>query len=325
MKRTNYARPVKYLLTLFILGFLGWYVYSNWEQFANLELSQPLFLIPAVAAFLLNVFLMGLLIEQVIRVRGIKLKFGEIFGLSILTRFSKQFAPGYLGFTVRAVYLKKHFGISYAHFSSGLILSNILQFFISGLIVLILLAVGTTLVFSNSIFLLVALFVMMFAAMLIMPGIWIVNSIKWMYKRWHVKPLERLVAAAEEFNNIKKHPSFFINTTLLMLVTVAVSGFNMTMLYSVFDYSIPPVAALFIVCLTSWITFFSITPSDIGVREGLMALGAQIMGIPVPLTLAISVLMRLLNIATLAILSLYFAPKLLNTSLINLNKVKEDT
>ena len=313
---------IKYVVTLFVLGVFAWYISANWDKFQEISLSNPLFIIPAVIFYVLNIYCMGNIVELAIEPHGVKLKKHEVFGLSALTRFSKQITPGYVGSTVRAVYLKKNYGVSYAKFSSSLILSSILQFVVSGI-----LAVSLYFSYSRSFddtrpVFVIAFSLLAFAGLLYLPVSWFAKLLE---KKNLIKNklVERLHAVVLEYDNVRKHPKFFYRSFLWIIVTLAASSITLAMFYYALGYQIGVAEVLFINALTSWTTIFSITPSAIGIREGLMVIGAGLMDVPIPETIAVSVLMRIVMFLVVASLSSYYAPKLLNTTLSNVTSFRK--
>lgn len=307
-----------------ILAAFYWYISSNWSEFQSLELSNPIYFIPAVLFVALNVFSIGALLELAIEPHGTKLSNKEIFGLSSLTRFSNQISPGYLGAVVRASYLKKNYNISYSKFSSSFLLSNILQFVISGFAALAVYVFYSADNAESKPIVLILVTVAVLMLMLYAPTKKLSQAIERLSRKRKSKVLERLADALNQFDKVRRHPNLFLRSLGWMIVTLLSSSVILLSLYMALGYNINFAAALFIASLASWTIVFSITPASIGIREGLMVIGARIMGVPIPLTISVAIILRIVTFTTVGALSFYFAPRLLNKTIFNIKSIKEN-
>ena len=113
---------------------IGRYLFENWHEFTNISITEPYYLIPAALLIVINIYATGIVLDLAIEPHGVKLSKREAFGLANITRFSNQFSPSYVGATLRARYIKRSYGVSYTKFSSSFLVSNLLQFMISGLL-----------------------------------------------------------------------------------------------------------------------------------------------------------------------------------------------
>lgn len=311
---------LKIIFGLLALGVLGWYIVSNWQQFQSLQLTYPLFIVPAIAAYVANIYCMGRVVDQAVQPHGVTLTRRETFGLSAITRFFKQITPGYVGFAVRAIYLKKRYKLSYTKFSTSLIVSTILQLITTGVLTIALFFFTTNQSTSGTNAIITIVVILgIFLLLLYTPLGWMVKLGEAIYKRFPKKIVERLLEAILQYQYLRKHPALFSRSALWTILTLLATAAMIACLYYAFGFNIGFHAFIFIACFASWANIFSITPADIGVREGLMVLGAQLMGIPIPLTIAVSILLRLVMLIPDTLLSIYFAPLLFKTSLFKLS------
>lgn len=314
-------------LAIIILGIFTWYTVSNWEQFSELRFTNPLLLIPAMALTFLNIYGIGALLAHSLQPLGVKLTRHELLGLASLNRFLNLISPGYLGAAVRAVYLKKTYKFSFASFSSSFVASNIILFLVSGLLALASFTLSGSALETNNENLIIVLIVAVafFVGTLVVP----LNKLQqWLVKvnkEKQNKFLERLAIAFDGFIKIRAHSALFYSLLFWAAITVITTGLMTLMLYQVLGYNIGFLQALFISAVSSWGIIISITPANIGIREGLMVLAAQIVGAPIPETLAVAILLRLVAFVVAAVLSIYYAPKLLNVSLKNIGSIKKES
>jgi hypothetical protein len=320
MKKTR-RYTLSIVATLLVVGIFAWYIIQNWSQFQSISLESPWLLLVAAGLISINLYSFGKLFELAIEPHGVKLNRSEIYGLSVLTRFSKQISPAYIGATIRAVYLKKNYNVSYAKFSSSFLLSNVLQLIISGTLALAIYAFHENTLFNSRPIIAILVVVLLFLMLIYGPLTFFISALKRKTSNHKSKVLERLVAASEHYNKLRSHPKLLMRVFTWMLSTLAVSSATLFALYQSIGVDINVVSVVFISTLLSWSMVFSITPAGIGVREGLMALGAGLMGVPIPQTIAVSLLLRFITFIVVGLLSAYYAPKLFNTTLVNIKNV----
>lgn len=293
-----------------------WYIFDHWSEFSKLTIAEPLYIIPAVLFMIINIYASGIVIDLAIEPHGIKLTKREAFGLASITRFSNQLSPSYVGATIRAAYIKRTHGVSYAKFSSSFIISNLLQFMISGL-----LTIATFLALmpssnNNILLYFVALGVIVLIGLVYFPvgpmQRFIMKQEQRGGKTGHL--LERVSELLKGYVAVRSYPHLLPRTMAWMLVITFTFAINFFLLYNALGFHVSIISAFFIASLSGWSILIAITPGGLGIREGLMLFGAQIAGVPLSATLLVAVLLRILMFIGSGVLSAYFAPKLLHTS-----------
>lgn len=318
MKHTVVKRVLGILIIAVFIALTVWYVTSNWNEFASLSITDPLLLLPAALLLLINIYGSGILIDLTIEPHGVKLTKNEAFGLANVTRFINQIAPTYVAATVRAAYMKRVHRVSYTSFSSSFVISNLLQFFISGLLTVItffLLVPGAG---DTQPLVVVGIGSLVFLVTLLIPSSFFLrinrallggaksNKIKKLFKR--------IEALLEAYEVVRKYPKLLPKTIAWMLITTLAVGAVYYLLYLTLGFQVSPIEALFIAALSGWSILFAITPGSLGVREGLMVAGAQIAGVSIPTTLLVAVLLRLLMLVVPGIFSAFYMPRFVKSS-----------
>lgn len=310
------------IIALVIIGIFVWYIASNWQQFSQLSFVHAWLLLPALVVAGINIYCVGMLMELALRPLGVRLSSQETLGLASLNRFCNLISPGYLGAAIRAMYLKKTYRFSFANFSSSFLASNLVLFLVSGLLALLAFGLSGGSLGGESgnlpIILLVA--VVLFTGMLIMPFGPVRQCLEKLRAKRKNKLLERFSAALAGFIKIRHQPLLFYTLALWAALSIGTATLMVWLLYHTLGYPIAFLSALFITAIGNWGVIFSITPANIGIREGLMVIAAHVMQVPIVETLAVSLLMRLVVFVVAAVLSSYYAPKLLHTSLTHIGK-----
>lgn len=310
------------IVIIFVLS-VGWYASRYWHEFNSLSVTNPLFIIPSIVFIVINIFGAGTLFDLTVEPHGVKLTKSEAFGLANITRFSNQLSPSYVGATIRATYLKRVHQVSYAKFSSSFLVSNLLQFMLSGMFTIALFFTLTPSVDDATPLIIIGAVVAIFIALLYAPVNPLVALAKKMEDRRSgpsKKIFERLGVLLASYTTVRKHPNLLPNMIIWMLVTILSSGAIYFLVYQALGVQIDIVGALFISALTNWSIILSITPGNIGIREGLMILAAQIAGVSIAATLLTALLIRLLVFIVSGLLSLYYSSRLLSTSIFSFTK-----
>lgn len=315
-------RVLQVFVTSAVLVFFGWYIAGNYEHFSDLRLIRPWLLVPAFALTLVNLYGIGALMSASLEPLHVRLGWHESLGLAALNRLCNYISFAGLGAAVRAVYLKRRYNLSFATFSSSFAISNIVLLLYSGLLALLSLATAERHGTGGIEFMaLLAVVVLLLTGMMVLPlGL----TQRWLSKvrvRYPYKLLERLQAALAGFIRIRAWPALFSRMSLLAVASVLAVALTNFLLYRALGYPIDVLSALFITATSSWGIVIALTPANIGIREGLMAVAASLVAVPIPETLAVALLLRLIVFVVAVSLSSYYAPRLLHVSLTEIGKL----
>ncbi len=325
MKKKLLIFVLKLVFAFAFLGFIAWYVIVNWHEFSQLEFVSPWLLLPAALLAAANIYSVGSLMDTALEPLGVHLSRREILGLSSLNRFCNFIAPGYLGAAVRAAYLKKTYRFKYADFISSFVACTLVLFLISAVVILLaFVLLSSSLDEEGSrLAVLFGISTAFLVALLMLPFGWLQRLLDNRLRKRHSKVVESLATALKGFTTIRAHKPAFFKMSAWVLVNIATFSLLTYFLYQVLGFEISIFAAVFITTISNWARFFSITPGNLGIKEGLMVVAAQIVGVPVAQTLVVAVLQRLIVFGTTAVLASYYGPKLLNTSLFQLGSFKK--
>lgn len=298
------------------------YVSSNWDSFKEISIQNPIWLIPTVILTFMSLFAVGMVMELAIKPHGINLSKFEIIGLSTLTKFGNYVSPGYLGMAIRAVYFKTKHGISFTKFSSSFLISNLVQLSTSGFIVLFLFLFIINDTGSSDIKVFIYLFLVF---LLLISAIFTpLNKLSLLLSSSSNKLGKRIRELIIAYQKVRSGPGTLIWITIWSLVIVAVSSGLIYSLFKTIGVNVNLYQSIFIGAIGNWGIVFSITPGSIGIREGLMAFAAGVINVSIPATLVVAVILRIVTFIIISVLSLYFAPKLLGTSLAATFKIRKD-
>jgi len=293
---------------------IGRYLFENWHEFTNISITEPFYLIPAAFLIVINIYATGIVLDLAIEPHGVKLSKQEAFGLANITRFSNQFSPSYVGATLRARYIKRSYGVSYTKFSSSFLVSNLLQFMISGLLAITAFLVVTPVFDNGQPLIFISIAIIIFLTALYIPIPYFIRIAKKIENRR--TRFEKLFKwggeLLEGYATVRNHPGILQHTVLWMFVTTLSLAGVFFLLYGSLGSQVSLLGALFIAALSSWSIIFAITPGNIGVREGLIVVAAGIVGANIAITLVVAILLRLLMLIVSGFFSIFFASKIIS-------------
>lgn len=295
------------LITLTILAAIAWYIMNNWDSFSQISITNPWYLVVAIPAVAISIYASGAINEIALEPHGVRISQKELLGLSSVNRFANQLAPSYVGASIRAVYFKKAYRVSYAKFSTSFAASNILQLIISGIIasVCFFAVHDTSLGMENYSVILIGIGVL--CILFVMPLGFISKLIGALHKRLRKNFIKQLADLPLEFMKVRSHKGLMAKTITWMVIMISSSGVLTYCLYYALGGDIDPLSALFIGALGSWGLVLSITPAGIGIREGIMIFSAQLVGVPVPITVVAALLQRALVSTVAGIMTAIFS------------------
>lgn len=316
----NSLKIVSRFISLIIIISVIWYAVSNWGKLDDVTLSEPLYILPAVLLTCLNTFFSGRILDAVLEHRDIKLSYKETFGLSAITRFGNYVSTGYLGTSLRGVYLKKNFSVPFSSFSGGFLFSNFVQLATTGGLGVLILLLQPSEGLDGSLYPFILFIIVSLLATLFFPA----GPIKKIQKHLEAsknKPLHLLSKALKEYLILRSRPAVLIRLVVWTLAALFASAGSLFCFFKAVDANLIYSQALFMSIAANWAIVVSITPANIGVGEGFLALGAKIIGVSIPQTLVVAVLQRVVNFLVLALLSLIFTPILYKRSFFKIKEV----
>ena len=312
-KYSNYISAIV-LLTFAILVY--WYVHENWHLFKNIALINPYAIIGVLLLILFNIYAVGMTLEIAVEPHGVELTQNEIFGLAMVSRFANHTLPAGIGASLRAFYLKKNHGVSYTEFASSISVSVALQFVVTGsMALLIYYWYVSTISDSDGLLMLLGLCVV--AVIFLFPVNWIIKYIPASKNKFY----QKIYDLGKLYATIRSSPQVFLRSAFWILVSVFSAALSIYLLYYSLDYSVEIYKVIFISSMGVWGMLVSLTPGNIGIREGLMTVGAGLMGVSIPETLIVALVFRLLTFLTAIGFSAYFIPLLFGISMFQIKSL----
>lgn len=262
---------LKFIFVIIIVG-LVYYLYSNIDILVSVFDATFLQAIGISVCILSSWFLNSLQILILIRKMGVKIGLWENLCLFIATAIG-NYIPMKMGTIIRMRYLKEIHGFNYTTFT-GLVWIRALIFFLTAGLLGCIGIIGLRLSGAAVSFVLFYPFLMM---LLISGGFFIVPIPKFgQFNSRYAKHFQNLLAGIDALKNNRL--VFFLNM-ILVLTQYLLLAIRLYFSFQTVNVNLSLWALLVLAPTTTLITFISITPGSLGIREwviGLLSFGTGV-------------------------------------------------
>ena len=307
----KYISPI---LTLFVLTLFAIYLYRNPEILIRLKDTNPFFIFLIMFLYLFVFFLEGLFILVTLKIFERKISNLEGWYIAILSRVGNYLLPMRAGALFRAVYLKKKYNFDYSNFLATLYGYYIVFFLTNSVIILALLLFKATVLKE------------VYMALIIFFSSLVIGLIALIFFR---VPFRKIFINSKGFIN---SIAFFLNKffdgwdlivksgnlfTKLILLAFANIFVNILVIYLEFisiGKIVDIVDVILYTCLSGLSLFISITPGSLGLREGVLLITSNSLGLTNSEIMELAFLDRgimfLLLLLCLSIILIFFRRKI---------------
>jgi len=288
------------IILALIIGLFIYYLKNHISDFKQISFVKPHYIIILVLFTLFISWTNGLIIKYIAEPFGVKLKFKEWFGLSIITSFYNIITPFKGGLAAKAIYLKKYHNFSYTNFLSswaGLYVINFFTGSFLGLISLYLIYIKHH-IFNIVVTLLFALF---FIPMLII----ILFSPE--FKETKYEYLNKFIRAINGWNVIRKNIKIIIIASLTIIIQILVNSLAVIIFYHIINVELGLEKAIFLSTVGIVGILVQITPAGLGINEALAVFFGLVVGITPAQALTVAVIYRVISMAIMFTLGPIFS------------------
>ena len=287
-------------ILLVLVAFAAYYLKENWQDFQQIKISRPYYLIVIIGIFLVNYYFVSLVTQSLLCPLGVHLKNKESYMLSIVTGFYNLVMPFRGGMAARAVYLKKKYNFTYVNFLATLSASYVLIFLVASLLGI----VSTLMIYKQSEVLsliLLLIFLTVFLGMLFI--IFISPKFKERENKW----LNRFIKVINGWHLIKHNKKVIAVTTIITLVQLLLSTLMLYLQFLTFGIEISFASALFLSAIGNLSIIIGITPGNLGISEAITVFSASTIGITPAESLSAALLGRAVSLVVLFVLGPIFS------------------
>lgn len=258
----------------------------------------------------LGYLVLGLGFRSIVRVFGIGLAFQEWFGLTVCYSMFNYYLPVRGGLVVRAFYLKKKYGLSYAHYAAltaGSVFLLLATAASAGLVVVLAVAAASGRLFVS---LAAALFIVLLGMLISGLITRLLLGLKVHEKFARLRQfLLNLREGLSLFSERKKHALDFCLLSLLLLLVMTA---RLYLCFLALGFNAQFWAALLIMVITHFSFLITVIPGNLGIKEGVIVFSAGLFGIPAEQALAAAVLDRAVSMVVIFGFGFVFSKALLD-------------
>ncbi|MCD4831882.1 MAG: flippase-like domain-containing protein [Anaerohalosphaeraceae bacterium] len=299
----------KKLSIIILVGIFIWvaiYIRNHIQEFKDIKLPSWEDIVILLPLSFLGVFLSGLFTKLLVEHFGISLRFKQWFGIMAVTSLGNYLFP-FSGFGLRATYLKKFHNFPYAYFLSTMLATYIIRFLIYSILGLICLV----LIYLNSDFFSLSLFILLLSVTLVcLVAVLFTPKLPAMNNKFF-RHLSRIM---DGWLQLKKSKLLILKLTAVLLSGAFVFAAVVYFAFSAFDYQLPLFEILLISSLVSFTVLLRFTPGSFGIQEGAFVFSAQLFGITVAQGLMVAGLVRVAYLIWVFTLGPLFGYLLMNES-----------
>ena len=297
MKQT-FGKYQKNLLGIIVVIIFIVYFIFNKSSFKPLLDIKPVLLIGSFLCYVGIIICNGLFIKYIVGSFDKQLDTYESVRVSLLSSIGNFFASSGAGLGFRAVYLKKKYDLRYADYMATMYGNYLLIFIINAALGIASLALigsnGSPQFVGAGLFFIGLLVVSLLLSFLRIPNITSKNK----YLSIAIRTLRKM---SDGWRLVTRDRRLLTHLSLLvlaqMILTVMIAWFELSSL----SISIGFGQLLLFSVLGSLSIFISLTPANIGVKEGVYVLTATIIGLSTPQILSIALIDRGILFITLAL------------------------
>lgn len=302
----KFIKKIIYLLT--IVGIIV-FIYLNKDELkylTNIHISNLIFLIGIA---LLPVSTNALLFRNNISIFKINLPFIEWFGLTVSNTMYNYLLPARGGIALRGMYLKNEYNLPYSKyltFISGTYILNLLNAaLLASISSLILIFFG---ILNKYIFFYLSLlsFIIIFLAIIFLYKF---NPDKIPAKN---KILKFVKNSAHSIKHFKNNPNKIKKLVVLQITFIFALSLRLFFVFYVLNIHTNYFIIVFINSLVVFSMIFSITPGNIGIKEGIIGLSSSLLNISFDKAVMVALIDRFVAIIIVFAVGLFFSNKLLS-------------
>jgi len=298
----KYFRTFLYILTLFGVCVFLYLKRDDIHYLVEIHYTKLLLLF---AAGLITVIFNAFLFKNTISIFDLNLPFKEWFGLTITNTMYNYLLPARGGIALRALYMKNNYRFSYSQYISLTAGTYIISLFTAAFFATALSIIIFLIQKANNI----AFLYISFSLLIVISGLLFVlyhfNPQRIAEKNKIFKFLKNIAIGLKQFKE-KRNKVFKI--MLIQMGLILAMSLRLFIAYMAIDIlSVNFTKLVFINSLVAFSMVFSITPGNIGIKEGIIGLSYTLLDISFDQAILGALLDRLVTIIIVFVLGLVFS------------------
>ncbi len=289
MKSNRWRNGLGSLLAVVLLGAAAAYVAGHWEELGKLGRLNAGQLTAIYAISLAGTLVSGRMFQCILRGLGTSASFLDMVLLQNAATLA-GLVPFKGGAVMRAVYLRRRYGMELPRLGLFLVLFAVLTVAISSLLAAIAVAFAPQVPAAGKralVLVLAALFAVTLAVVFVPLPSRLVERLGWL----------RLRQAAELRRELLTRSAHWVQPAALMVVHFLLVALRLAIIYHGLGLAVGAAGALALAALGNAATLLALTPGAMGVRELALGGGAVALGIPMEVGLLVGLVERAINVS----------------------------
>lgn len=291
-------KKIRYIIGLLSIWIIIWFLSIKPEILKNLQQISWRYSTGLIILSVLIMIMLGLIFKHLISMFGLNLSIREWLGLTSVNTMCNYYLPTQGGLIVRGAYLKRQYNFPFSRYASLVMISQLLMIGVIATFGMFFLIINIDILNENT-FPLFFLFGIVLIITLLSPQIMLTLAIK--SKRFgKIKPfLQQFIKGLEIW---RQHRVEKMYLSLLMVIVIFLWGFKLYICFMAIGEPVNFGQIMIIQTLINFSLVISITPGNLGIKEGITAFSANLFGISPTTALLASLVDR--AIAVLVVFSM---------------------
>jgi uncharacterized protein (TIRG00374 family) len=239
----------------------------------------------------------------------VNLNYKEWFGLSVCNTMFNYYLPARGGLVVRAYYLKQKYNFPFSHYASLLTATYIIAFFLSGTV-----GIFSTILYKFFHGILLKKLLLIFTLLLLCTFVLalltlLFAKLRVTLKHERINNIFQLIQ--QGFDYFFKNWQVVIYFSMLHILFLCVSAARLYVSFYAIGIEVVSLQMLIIVSLVNFTLLLTLTPGNLGIREGVISFCAYLYGIPPDIAILAALIDRAAEVVLTFVLGLTYSRILL--------------
>ena len=287
-------QKLKNLFLMAIVLAAAVFLFSRKENIAYLRQISVSYIFYICCAGLINIGINGYHFNLLLRNFGVNLPFTKWYGISACNSMINYYIPARGANVIRAIYFKREYDLQYSKYFVLLSTSYIISFFVSSLLGIVI-GVMYSIIQKNFFYRFLILYCILLSFTCIVTVI-----ILWVHKMELRTKSERVNNFVNNINEgievSMANVGWALKVILLSVVSILIFSLQLYLSFAAIGARIDFFQSAMIQCLASFSMVLSITPANLGIREGIISFSAKLFGLPLQTAIVAAIVSRSLFI-----------------------------
>jgi len=297
------TKKIRYSIGILLIGITIWFLSTQPEVLMSLRQIAWYDLVGLILLSMLIMLILGVQFKYLILIFGLNLPFREWLGLTAINTMCNYYLPARGGLIVRGAYLKHQYNFPFSRYTSLVMVSQLLMLGVAAILGIIFL-VNSIDIFAENTLPLLGLFS---SVLIITLSTYQIMPILAMQSARFDKLKPFLQQFMEGLESWRQHHFAMVYFSLLMAILIFLWGLRLYVCFTALGEPVNFEQIMIIQTLISLSFVISITPGNLGIKEGITAFSASLVGISPTTALLASLVDRAVAVLVVFSMGLIFS------------------